>query len=846
MKKTYFAIASLLLSVCLFMTSCGKASVAADFEILLKYSSDDAYNETVMASEVFEAASNDRFSLSVNTETAAVTVTDKKNNTVYETNPDTKLDERTEIPSNRSVADSQIVVSFLDSSNSNQQNIWNSYDQCIAKNQCSFYPVENGIGVTYFLGEMPEEILTPEILSIESYEKLSANIDEANRAMLDIYYTKVSLDMYSGDDSAEASMKQKYPILKEQDVYILNIGVSFEKLSKDQLRMVETVLLAGGYTKEDYEKDVQLSKGDSSYLKKLQFSIALEYVLDDDGFTVTVPANSISYDPSAMTVTDIAILPDFEAVSASEDAQILIPDGCGAIINSNNGVNKDMDYRQRVYGEDELLMSTLDDDPQNSDICLPVFGMMRKTQSFLAVITEGDGYAYLNAAVSGDATNYNRAYASFVPRAYIAQVSNALEDTENYVSAETELSKPISVKYMLFGADCDYKTLAFNYREHLLENDMLSESKTSSDIELFIISSVIMQDSVLGVPVTTNAATTDFEQTGSIIDDIGADGKYDIDTVLLSWCNNGSNNGLMTTVKPLTVLGGKKQLLKLLENGDVYEGINFFSAQKSGKTKKYSSKDIDGLAVSTYDFFGNKKQEDYIISPSKYLKIAEKFLKANAKYGNKLCDLYSAKLLSADYNEESPLDRQDAIAKTQEMLKLLADGSDELKLCGANAYALAFADSLSDIPLRSSGKYIFNEEVPFLQMVLSGAVQYSGEALNLSDNYRESLLKCIELGAIPHFELMAAENTELVNSLEDRYSVNYDMWSEDLKEACEISRECQTAIDGSRIIDHSSNGSLTCTTYENGVRIYVNYADSSVETSGGETVQPRSYTIVKS
>ena len=846
MKKRHFA-AAWAVSLCLLLTSCGNAAPeSSSFQVQLHYASDEAYHEAVMASQSYEAASNERYRLVVHPDSAAVTVTDKQTGAVYETNPDAMQAESREIASNRSVARSQLVLSFLDSTNSNQQNSWNSYDQCIAKKQYSFYPVENGIGVNYFFGEMPEDILVPEILSVASYEKLASQMDEANKAMLDIYYTKVSLDMYSGDDSVQAAMKQKYPILSKQAVYILqmSVNISFEKLSKDQLRMVEPVLQAGGYTREQYQQDVQLSGDGADYLKQLQFSVALEYTLSEDGFCVTVPADSISYDSTVMTVTGLAVLPDFEAVSADEEAQMFVPDGCGALIYANNGVNQDMDYCQRVYGEDELLMTGLEEDPQSSEICLPVFGMLRPSRAFLAVITQGDGYAYIHAAVSGDSTNYNRVYASFKPRAYMAQSSNALGDQENYISAKTELSHPITVQYTLLGAGSDYKTLAGAYREYLTQNGLLAQSRGGADADVFIIQSVLMQKSVLGIPVTTNAATTDFAQTAAIIDDITGQEAYAVDTVLLSWCNDGNNNRLLLSVDPLSALGSKKQLSALLQKGSVYEGLNFFSAQKSATAKRYSARDMDGLPVSVYDFFKQAKQDNYIVSPAGYTTIAQRFLKANESYGRALCDLYAAKRLAADYAEEAPVDRQDAIGKTRELLGLLADGSDTLKLCGANAYALAYADSLSDVPLRSSGKYIFNEDVPFLQMVLSGAVPYSGEALNLSDNYRESLLCCIELGAVPHFELMEAENTRLVNSLEDRYSVNYAMWSQELKEACAIARQCRQAIGGARMTDHTSDGTLTCTTYENGVKVYVNYADTAAATPEGEAVSPRGYRIV--
>ena len=82
-------------------------------------------------------------------------------------------------------------------------------------------------------------------------------------------------------------------------------------------------------------------------------------------------------------------------------------------------------------------------------------------------------------------------------------------------------------------------------------------------------------------------------------------------------------------------------------------------------------------------------------------------------------------------------------------VKLLEKVSENNKIMVdvGNAYALPYVTDVADIAMDNSGLYFAEESVPFMQIVTHGYVSYTGEALNLSDNYDMLILKSVEYGA---------------------------------------------------------------------------------------------------
>ncbi|MHB8963999.1 MAG: DUF5696 domain-containing protein [Saccharofermentanales bacterium] len=160
-------------------------------------------------------------------------------------------------------------------------------------------------------------------------------------------------------------------------------------------------------------------------------------------------------------------------------------------------------------------------------------------------------------------------------------------------------------------------------------------------------------------------------------------------------------------------------------------------------------------------------------------------------------------------------------------------------------YALKYAHSVTNLANSTSGYIGFSEEIPFVQMVLSGKVNYAGEPLNLAMNMHTSLLKMVEFGEIPYFKL--SELKEEVRSLppvfNENYSINYSYHKNILREVYDFSRQYRLATENAKIIRHERiKKNIYMTEYSNGTMVYVNYG--SDEYSAGEiTVPPLSYGI---
>lgn len=71
----------------------------------------------------------------------------------------------------------------------------NSFAQSVSLQQYSFYPLENGVGVNYLLGEKPKTFIVPKALSESRYQELEGKItDEDALATFHSYYKRVALN----------------------------------------------------------------------------------------------------------------------------------------------------------------------------------------------------------------------------------------------------------------------------------------------------------------------------------------------------------------------------------------------------------------------------------------------------------------------------------------------------------------------------------------------------------------------------------------------------------------------------------------------------------------------------
>lgn len=151
----------------------------------------------------------------------------------------------------------------------------------------------------------------------------------------------------------------------------------------------------------------------------------------------------------------------------------------------------------------------------------------------------------------------------------------------------------------------------------------------------------------------------------------------------------------------------------------------------------------------------------------------------------------------------------------------------------ANAYILSYVTDIINVPLSSNGYQILDEDVPFYEMVLHGYVSYAGEALNTADDYTTTLLKSAEGGAGLYYQWIYEDNAVLKETeYDDLYSVNYANWIDQATRDYERLQQAMCGLESQHITGHERKGDVTCTVYEDGSRVYVNYGEKQVQIDG--------------
>ena len=72
------------------------------------------------------------------------------------------------------------------------------------------------------------------------------------------------------------------------------------------------------------------------------------------------------------------------------------------------------------------------------------------------------------------------------------------------------------------------------------------------------------------------------------------------------------------------------------------------------------------------------------------------------------------------------------------------------------------------------------------------------------------------------------------------YATTFDVWKEEAVAIYDRVNEALQYVSGAQIVGHEILGDMRCVTYNNGVKIYINYGDEP-QTMNGVTVSAMSY-----
>lgn len=587
---------------------------------------------------------------------------------------------------------------------------------------------------------------------------------------------------------------------------------------------------------------------------KSGITIPVTYKLREDYLETSVDCTKIkeSKAGSGISTTQLTLLGNFGAGAADEEGYFVLPDGCGALVNFNNGKLRSKEYSQPVYGRDITTIQNLKP-AVTEKILMPVYGIVKKDNAMTVIIEEGDGIATLNASVSGQSlSSYNLCNFSFRLRGSdnFMLGGNQGGSLTMFEEGEIKTDKITLRHYPTAKENASYMDVAEVYRNYLLgDGDVkITAQADSAKMYLDLYGGTMKAKSVLGVPITMKTAMTRYDEAQEIVEGLVEYGVDDMVVVYNNWTNEGITGKVDNKAKPAGILGGKGKFNNLTDYLEE-QGFSFYPSV-SNKTFKsgngYYSFTDTAIRISgsfsrqptynlSYGVQDSSEKTKSLLSPAAFTEI----------YG-KLAQRYSQKSLTGvslgemtstlygDYGKVK-MSREDTKVTLQESYRSLRDSGLSMLADTCAAYAFPYAACISDVPLQSSGFDVFDGDIPFYQIVMHGVIPYAGTAINGSADSDNAFLTSIATGCNPAYDMIYAEASDLKDTLLDTYFyAHYAFWQKTAAEQYALASEILAGVSDQLITDYTRDGDVSVTVYENGTEIIVNYEEEIITVNGTE------------
>lgn len=598
---------------------------------------------------------------------------------------------------------------------------------------------------------------------------------------------------------------------------------------------------------------------------KENVEFAIEYRLLEDGFLASLNTDSIKETDDNL-IYNIKILPMFGAQYFGTDGFILVPDGCGAVMEFDNMSAQGAEpYRRHIYDNDPVIPAESQNSFQET-LSLPVLGMSTASGGGLMLIAdEGAADAYANGSCSRQISGYNMAWFDFDVRLSQNSVIGDIRSWNykkvvNYEKGDI-VSKTMSVRYLLLNQEQVSLTAMADVLRQYISNERQKGNTVSEKAPLFlnVLCGTKVEKSVLGIPVKTTQVCTTVEDAGALTEQLQQQGISGIQMSLQQWSKSLLNGKITTHVDPISVCGKVDQWEKLAavlrkDGGALYmaSALNFYTNGGNGISKnKDAIRDINGafaeLPRYPRDVYYPSTSDvtDRILNAFDAVDSLSSFSTALNKSipsaGMELSDLGS--VLGGDYGKEG-LCRQNTeilfrtqVSKVAEKVSMLGKAS--------NLYALYDLDAVYCLAESASEYQGITASVPFLQLTLRGIMDIGSRPINDAGSVQQAFLYCIASGMSPTYRLVynmpdSWKGTES----SDYYAADYKLWQETIVQQYRAYADVYNATRGAVITDYviEDNGILR-TVYSNGVTTLVNTGSEAI-TIGNVTVEAMDFILL--
>jgi hypothetical protein len=588
----------------------------------------------------------------------------------------------------------------------------------------------------------------------------------------------------------------------------------------------------------------------NDYELKIRFDVTV--LIEEGELKVSIPYESIEeYNENLFTndwtvdyhlLRSIRVFPYFGATSGEENGYAVIPDGSGMIINLEDDPENKATFNLELYGTDLGYMSSsirtraLSVKPV-SRLTMPIYGMIHDegNTAFYVISESGDTYAKLHYSSADIVNSYHRMYFNYVYRdSYEQYQSRSDEDSYRIAFQDEPNAIDVEQRYVfLSGSDASYVGMAKDYAQQLETSGELSETaeRTIYDTiptKIDFIGSELTNGiiSVKTVPITR------YLDVKSTIETLLEDGYTDLITTYKTY--NSALAGYRLDIERM--LGGSNDLYELIEflrENDIDFGYYLdytrsYDDYSNDHAQTLSKRDIYHIEYSNMSYL------HYVNDTSNYVEYAQDDIKVLNDYGISsvaINGLDRAIYTSFDDGIRSSANNVDDI---RQMLDTFNNANISTSLYLPDSYLYRFTETYYNAPLSSTEYAAQSSAIPFVQLVLSGYMDFYSDYLNFISDEQYSLMRMVEYGVYPSYILSYESAYELKKTLSSNiYISNYDVLESRIDGYYQFISGGLSLVIGQEMINHEFlDVGVSRVTYANGVSIVLNYTTKDITVDG--------------
>lgn len=680
----------------------------------------------------------------------------------------------------------------------------------------------------------------------------------------------------------EARMSTIYTGLSNSLITVeYNESETIKRISSASKDMVESKLVTLNDNPATRRLDVDF--------KNIELELKVHITFQEDSITYEIKDEDVTGEGKA-SILDIMITPFLGASGGQTEyynpetqmydiiedkymvpGYIFVPDGSGSLIRfQNNNASFSMYYGD-VYGEDPsqntYYGNTLTDAIPLKDPVMPVFGVAHGDGQAAFVAYADSGAEFMQIAVRPEENlmAYNYVYPMFVYNANYWQVYNKKGDGFFTLMEEPNVMD-IRMTYTFLSGDgsdgtpaADYTGMAATYREHLIEQGVLTEAPSTKNSDIPLRLDFIMADSKKGIVGTDQVVVTTVEDVRNILDTIIKNrGITNVNTGLYGWQQDGESFAKPGSANYSGKIGSKKEFKELIT--DFAERNIDISYAREYTTINEQMMNYQGNAVrhvNSWYLILNKmyllpvNTPEYLFgyaTPQRSAEWFKKQLNRFSPYSESMTVSGMSNILLSNYNSSGVVSTvSDAIALYQETFE---KAKEEVKLNfeTPNMYLWKYTDRYLKSPVGTS-QYVFETDaVPFLQMVLHGTMEVYAPYANFSFYTQSDILRMIDYNLSPSFILSEQPSHLLASTLSSElYSTEFNQYESLIGNLYQQVNEVLSQVSGYSWIGRRvlENG-VIMNTYQNGAeikKIIINYTDEEMQYDDA-TVAPLSASVI--